>query len=320
MSCYRLEFSALLIAFVIYCSKCNAIGVDDKLDFGNRRTSHSSIIKDGIVHTSFIPIEDSSSGVHNKQSDGFDNIGIVCVNEGCNTTKTSSDSIKTDVVVHIETKLDLNSEKTKVVDDVPDIPVVIGTDKSNTNYYQNTGSNVYSTSRPFYTYTPNRKFGSTSPYENALNPNPEVTIDIKSSPPITMDFVQDMLINRFQPNGLTEMTIPYFDPSLHSHHYSETPPPQQAFYPKHVSAVNPVEFKVMRPNWRVSQWRNQFNQRGAMPESRRGVKCYCEDENGRTDPHWYINRNSRSEVYSANRRKSYNDPGTQINDKLAPLE
>lgn len=383
-------FTSIMIFAHIYYT--NAVGIDDKLDFGDRR-SHSSFINDGIHKKLFSSVNNPSSSIN---VDNFDSVGVVCVSEGCNTTKStdeSGDTINTDVVVHIKTKVNLNQNKTKSIEDTPDIPVVVGTDNSNFNnydgvrtepksifipddgpsIYQNTrhrtqGSNFYSSgtdnsnfnnydgvrtkpktifipddrpsiyqntrsrtqgsnfyspgsqygsSMSFYPYQSNGKLDPATFYQNMINPNPEVNINFRSSPPIAMDITSDLLTTNFKTSGI-EMSVPYFDSSLHRHHYSETPPPQYVLYPKHVGVMNPVEFKVMRPNWRPSQWQNQFNQdrHGVLPTGT--VKCFCEND-GRTDFHGYRSETGRSSVYSPSRVDSVNDPGAQINDKLAPL-
>lgn len=55
--------------------------------------------------------------------------GLVCGSGGCNKTESADkDHIKTDVLIQIETEVDLTRDKQskKIVDDTPDIPVIVG--------------------------------------------------------------------------------------------------------------------------------------------------------------------------------------------------
>lgn len=284
-------------------------------------------------------------------NDKSGNTALVCGDGGCNKTESTNiaqDRIETDVVVHIETKLDLNlgKDSKKVIDDTPDIPVVIGykgakldttvddhrgvfnanpifvpsiypgTVPSNTGNRrtfhnsavggssENLSPNLYrKPSDSFYGYRP------FNPSNNLYNS--KVNVNIKTLPPVAVSLSTDEEIYpihiKYKNNG-TRISIPYFEPSFHSHYYGENPPPQHLWSPKSSNAINNVEFKTTRPTGFPSQLYRSNNHRHAFTNDGQN-RCFCQGRTGNTGLSWYPSAGS----------SGITNPGSQINDKLAPF-
>nr|XP_023016066.1 uncharacterized protein LOC111505483 [Leptinotarsa decemlineata] len=399
----RLYGKVVILFFAVSCS--NSIGIDDKLDFGNTR-SHPSFrnSETGRRNSYELPAKHRAVVAKVETNDNFDQLGIVCIEGGCNKTELSNDSrntVKTDVLVHIETKVDLNQNKTGSVGETPDVPVVIGYkganfDNTNNNepglnnrpiptftpqssyepkhfsvgtdlnrqhtvqtygqsyqpvYYQNGASFNKPPSRSMYEHVYSPKTQSYYPVTNPLiapplatnrrtdsegyipplqshdmfNMNPQVNINIKTLPPVAVgisDNTQSNVVEtQYMSNGI-ELTVPYFEPSHHSHYFGEHPPPQVIYSDKKSSNFNPVEFKLNRPTWNPSTWYNQVSSHihSVTPQGQ-NVKCVC--QNGYVQPgmNWYSDTNRRVSggTPGLGFMDKKGDPGSQINDKLAPL-
>ncbi|XP_018578430.1 uncharacterized protein LOC108916614 [Anoplophora glabripennis] len=118
---------------------------------------------------------------------------------------------------------------------------------------------------------------------------------------------------KYKENGI-EIKIPYFDPSYHNHYYGENPPPQYVWYSKRPNGFNPVEFKTIKSTWTPSLWnRKVVPHRHGSTIGGEGVKCTCKEEHPEAGNglRWYPDVERKV--------PSFNDPGSQINDKLAPL-
>lgn len=143
--------------------------------------------------------------------------------------------------------------------------------------------------------------------------DPEVNINIKPGSSVSINPSEIDKDVKYNENGI-EIKIPYFDPSHHSHYYGENPPPQYVWHSKQPNGFNPVEFKTVKSTWTPSVWnRKVVPHRHGTTIGEGRVKCSCKEERQDTSTglRWYPGAN--------NRVPSFNDPGSQINDKLAPL-
>lgn len=270
----------------------------------------------------------------------FDNIGIVCVSGGCNTTKIKpdkNDTVQTDVIVHVQTKIDLNQNKSKEiisdrVEDAGDVPIVVGYGgtKSETLVPQTLIVPDKDNSEPILPSTNidleppliNSRSDTFEPNNIYLPPSngDGVDIKIKTMPAITVtmstdnnNFVKDV---RYKTNGI-ELRVPYFEPTYNKHYFGEQQP-QFVWYTRKQTNFNPVEFRnVQKSAWNPSIWNVRtpiYHKHTTTTANTATAKsCSCKNQGNEgitTNLNWYPN---------INRRISPNDPGSQINDKLAPL-
>lgn len=143
--------------------------------------------------------------------------------------------------------------------------------------------------------------------------DPEVNINIKPVSSVPINPSESDRDIKYKDNGI-EIKIPHFDPSHHSHYYGENPPPQYVWYSKKNNGFNPVEFKTVKSTWTPSVWnRKAVPHRHGTTIGEGGVKCTCKEDRHDTSTglRWYPGVD--------NKVPSFNDPGSQINDKLAPL-
>lgn len=108
----------------------STVGIDDKLDFGHGASNPSFARGRVNQRDRFLPVKYSKHNRQDERSDNFENIGVVCVSGGCNVTKPSdgsTDKAAADVIVKVETRVNLSENRTKQeVGETPDIPVVMG--------------------------------------------------------------------------------------------------------------------------------------------------------------------------------------------------
>lgn len=233
--------------------------------------------------------------------------------------------------MHIETKLDFDqNKKSKTIpNETPDIPVVVGFKgaRLDTTADDNLGltgvtpvfvPSIYpsaigiSSLNPveISAFPPSRRTSFYGYSSNNGFSNEGMNINIQQLPPITEQELFSTHI-KFRNNG-THLTVPYFEPSFHSHYYGENPPPQHVWYPKNTrNVVNNVEFKTTRPVWSPSQWfnSNNYNHRHNPKNDGQVKTCVCPNGKGKGGLGWY----------PSSTRSDSNNPGSQINDKLAPL-
>lgn len=108
-----------------------AVGIDSKLDFGSE-SSHPSFTGESIAHKNIQPsnnILKTISLIDPLESDTKPKLS--CGEGGCNKTQSyeaGKDHIKTDVLIQIETQVDLSRQKESedATMNVPDIPVIVG--------------------------------------------------------------------------------------------------------------------------------------------------------------------------------------------------
>uniref|UniRef100_A0A6P7FY59 Uncharacterized protein LOC114333961 n=1 Tax=Diabrotica virgifera virgifera TaxID=50390 RepID=A0A6P7FY59_DIAVI len=340
-----MEFKVVwILAVFLFCYRCSALSINDKLDFGGRSSNHASLTDNhhGVHINTFTPVTRSSTSLNVDNKDALDKISSACTSEGCNVTKSTNDpndTIKTDVVIHIESNLDLKPNNDKAIslgnipDDTPDVPIITGTDSSNpnnafntdqksifipgnqpsypSNVYRNMYGPSYSSSTSPNLFNPNRRYDYPNNYQGGNSWNSPTTMQMA-------DPNRNMVVPHYN-NGI-EVTIPRFDPTLHNHYFGEHPPPQSAIYSRRTSIMNPVEFKIMRPVWQPSSWQHLMNnyRYNTMPRAMsRGIHCDCGHTAGNVQLQSNLNR--QLNLHHSGVGSSITDPGAQINDKLGSL-
>ncbi|EFA11280.1 hypothetical protein TcasGA2_TC010815 [Tribolium castaneum] len=253
-----------LVQIYVQVNVYSATGISSKLDFGEQpklvadanSRSHKPVINDKIKLT-------------------------YKVEENANKVAKTEETINTDVVVEIKTKVGVvQNNKT---DDVDDVPVIVGKP-------DNFDDKALSTSPAPFTPTYNA-FPPQSLYlENANR---------KYNFPVTQsrNNIRDEEIIPSAKED-TILRIPHFDQIYHSHYFGENPPPQLIWYPKSYGIAN-FDHKlgtVFKPST------------GERPVT--GFTCTYKTE-ATKGLKWYP---SRGRVHTPG------DPGSQINDKLAPLD
>lgn len=318
-------------------------GISSKLDFGDPQPTASlrSSMPDSNIVSVDSPVKYTitTKTVESvaKPMDDFDDIGIVCVSGGCNKTKNSSDSgvntVKTDVIVHVETKVNLNNENKTQVNDTPDVPIVLGV--KGTKWDPNNGQD--NPENPIYVTDPY----SRSDFESSLDSNTrqdasrgfdfkplEDIANVRGSYPVTNinDYSTPVVTtndrNRYNynSNGI-EVQVPYFEPSFQNHYYGENPPQQLVWYPMRGGRYNNGNFGAFpKSSWRPSAWQPRYQNSNfryesstTLPIRTKSEDCACKTDHLGRSLNWYP---STSFVGGSPRN---NDPGSQINDKLAPL-
>lgn len=293
-----MHFQLILFCY-LFCVG-NGIGINSKLDFGDSKP----IVKTRSNPTIFY---EKKEIIRPKTEDNLENLGVVCTTEGCNTTKAETPNIKTDVLVEVKTTVDL-SNKTQTKEDVPDVPIILGTNGDAKTLRQNEQYDIPQSKNTFGNPSivniedafPSVFAPKSSSRVDIINPLPSIEVKIPAY------------------NGLKyhkEIKIPYFEPSYHNHYYGENPPPQVTFY-KNVNTNNPVAFVNIPKIQPVSVWGKNY-----ISTRVHGMDCFCRDNNLTPGLHWNSNFGSVNAARNSNRRISgtNNDPGSQINDKLAPL-
>ncbi|CAH0561916.1 unnamed protein product [Brassicogethes aeneus] len=317
----------------------DSIGISGKLDFDDKPSIvKTPRLRDSLSYKTLKTYEKSGSS-------DFDDIGVVCVSGGCNTTKhgANKDSVETDVVVHVKTRVELKNPK---IDDTPDIPVVTGykgtnletvggnlnvqplvvtniDDELNRPQFIGTTESPYisaspysSTSRsfvpygnlnPYSTLSPINTYPTSSPspytprYLYGIQEEPRVDLTIQSLPSVMNDF--DRSLNQFDayPGFIENNNRPKFYP---------IPNPHRNTHKVHTAHRYPIENGWDR---KIPTYHRH---------STNGINnCICKNEPG-VDQQVFSSDSSvrRVSIDDGNiRRVSLGDPGTQINDKLAPL-
>ncbi|XP_044256995.1 uncharacterized protein LOC123006523 [Tribolium madens] len=273
-----------LVQIYVQVNMYSATGISSKLDFGDQpkliadsnSRSHKPIINDKIKLTYKVGEN-----------------GVVCRSgENCNNVKVdkSDESINTDVVVEIKTKVGVI--KNNKTEDVDDVPIIVG--KLDSFGDRNEPKPLDASPVPI---TPT--FNAFPPQSLYLeNANKEYNF------PLTLTQTQNNIRDeqaipntRINAKEETILRIPHFDQIYHSHYFGENPPPQLIWYPKSYGIANfdPKLGTVFKPST------------GERPAT--GFTCTFKTE-ATKGLKWYP---SRGRVYTSG------DPGSQINDKLAPL-
>lgn len=276
-------FAAIHSGFV------SPVEISSKLDFSDTNTKSKLVRSDQLG----APKLEVSGSV--KEDEGFESIGIVCSLGSCNKTKsdsasnTNKDTLKADVVVHIETKINREDKNTSTTpEDIPDIPVVIGYEGADIDTSYGAGAGAGSTF-------------DNSDGNNGQNPALAPETNIQKLTPKSLFRPSGFNGVRSKENGI-EVQIPYFEPSYNSHYYGETPAPQFLWYPR-TANYNPVEFKNTM-NRRT--WSSGTPQRSYHSFRTDEGGCICHNSRSQRGPSWHT-------------KPVVQQPGSQINDKLAPL-
>jgi len=132
--------------------------------------------------------------------------------------------------------------------------------------------------------------------------------------------VNDDNLNRVGNDGF-EVQVPYFEQTFHRHYYGEDPPEQFVRNPKRISGFRDNGNSFSRSSWRPSAWRprgyptsDPYYATTARPNGYRTTPCNCKEEPSGRDLKWYPRSSGVNQ-----QQYQYDDPGSQINDKLAPL-
>lgn len=285
---YSILLYTILSSVVHSAFFVSPLEISSKLDFSDTNTKSKLVRSEVSVAPKLV----------DKNGDEFQTIGIVCTNGSCNKTNsdasnnTNKDTLKADVIVHIETNIDhgkTNGTAT-AVEDVPDIPVVVGYEGVDTDSLED---------------NPDTRPGAVNAFDSDKNPPSMVsTTYIQDLTPKAL--FKPSVFNAVRPkeNGI-EVQVPYFEPAYNSHYYGENPAPQLLWYPK-TANYNPVEFKntLNRRTWTSAT----APQRGyhSFRTQTEQVGCICHNSRSQKHPSWYT-------------KPTVQQPGSQINDKLAPL-
>lgn len=368
----------LIVIFFIERLSASPIGINGKLGF------EDASLKSDYKVVNINPGSSSSVKYKTiKSNDDLDSIGIVCVSgAGCNTTKTNNGNknangtIQTDIVVHVETKVDLkdnnkfnsNSKSTTnaPIGDLPDVPVVVGykgteldrttsdpssrsfnpsppivisdldpllsTTKymkpSSFSFQSSVQSRIDSSAANDFFYPPST-LSATSPIDSKVNIN--INAPPSASVALSANNNDKNYKYGYNSNGI-ELRTAYLQPSSFSNHYfSENIPHQYLFYPKKPSSsslFNPVEFKHQSAGaghkslWNYAYYPYNFEQNNYNHRHTSTTVCSCKVGKGiNTTPPplpgtaaWHRQNNG----YGNSVRRNFNNPGSQINDKLAP--
>lgn len=249
--------------------------IDSKLDFGEDQ--HGSIIQEpGIAEL--------------KNSDQK----VQCGNGGCNVTQsgTNEDSISTDILVHIKTKVQLSNNSTANPDssisstpapeDTPNVPIVVGNEGIPQDQQQPFDPLGQSEERKYYN-------NGNIPVDRPLTDE-----ERKEEGVVTISTKEDSLNDvRYKENGIPLRT-PYA---------AQNPPQRYVWYPRNTGVYGSYDNRRV---WSVGP-----------PQSRSQVQngeertCLCR----KVGNQWYA-------IDSIESRKAspvFHQPGAQINDKIEPL-
>ncbi|KAF2884994.1 hypothetical protein ILUMI_21168 [Ignelater luminosus] len=272
----------IIVACILLIWPVDAVRVSPKLDFGDSnvksgfRSDVTGYVRDGEI---------------TKRGQTIPTRGIICTSNNCNATNIVAEKengVSTDVLVHIKTNVDLEKTKNDTIQNVPDVPIVLGTKTSTTPAIIN--------NRPISGLNPIFP-GSSYPPISILPPLSTNNAFIPSTRP---SFIQNRPLQsdsqilsypnfvtyapQFQDNNNNVLDFQniYFRPPINSGSTYRPIPPTTIWNQKPVrgGGYNPVEFKKTYSNtiWSpVNSNRNNpaFNSRvgGVIP---RWTPCVCE--------------------------------------------
>lgn len=223
-----------------------------------------------------------------------DEVNVQCGGGGCNVTKneTNSDSISTDILVHIKTKVQLSgnssnpslspSSSTPAPEDTPDVPVVVG--------YEGIPEDQR---KPFDPLGPSEERRFNTPLRPPLS-DEERKIDGVVAISSKEDNLNDV---RYKENGIP----------LHAPYYAQNPPQRYVWYPRNSGIYGSYDNRRV---WTVGppQSRSQVGPQIAHNVEER--TCICR----KIGNQWYP-----VESIESRKAPSFYQPGAQINDKIEPL-
>ncbi|CAG9759968.1 unnamed protein product [Ceutorhynchus assimilis] len=242
-----------------------------KLDFG----SSEETIQPRNVKLDSMRNTDSSGSASDKTK------SVVCGTGGCNATQITNNTIETEVLIHVQTKVNLNhDEKKKFMENSSDVPIVVGYKGSNPNrkpFDIGYGNDI-----------PSREYGDYPPYFRPTYTNPPINIGPSFNqrngfdnygfstfrPPIGRNYYgfpgssttfaggfygstthrpldlhygyaespPNLNRPRHYNNNRVELQVPHFEHGYNKHYFREEPPPHNILLDRG-NAYNPVEFR-----------------------------------------------------------------------------
>lgn len=264
------------------------------MDFNDGNTKSEFTVSDV-----YLPKEELK--VAKDSDDVFENLNVVCTSGGCNKTKThespnntSKDTISADILVHIKTKIGVDkSSKNNSVEDVPDIPVIVGyggiSESERNNNYNSDNNIVLSKGR-----------------ESSKNFYIPSQSHVKEIPPVVVPISDSV---KYKQNGIG-LQVPYFEPAYNNHYFGEKPLQQYAWYVKppgsRPEALN--QYRGVNSNRAGLYGIPQGHYHYYMTTPPGSRPCNCQK------PDYY-------QVYAPNVGRRFNgQTNVKIDDKLAPLE
>lgn len=250
-----------------------SLEIDSKLDFGDDQSK-------AIIQEPGVAVLQNS-----------DAISVQCGSGGCNVTKneTNTESISTDVLVHIKTKVQLvNSTNNQDVsstlapEDTPDVPIVVG--------YEGISQDQR---KPFNPSGPSEE----GKYYNKDNNNPLL-------PPLTDEEqkVRGVVNLSSKEDSLNDVRYKENGIPMHAPYFGENPTQRYVWYPRNSGVYGSYDNRRV---WTVGP-----------PQSRSQVQigeertCLCR----KVGNQWYA-----VESIESRKAPTFRQPGAQINDKIEPL-
>lgn len=208
---------------------------------------------------------------------------VVCGDTGCNETQTTNSESKdviSDVVVHVKTSVNVPTKNTTIIEETPDVPVILG--------YGNSNPQI----------TPIDNLGKQSPVPG-----------VPRFPQHRRKYLPPKQVSlNSQPSY-----VPYLENSFHKYSFGEQPPLQYVWTPVDGgTSFNPVEFKRFeKPStWNRVQW-NDNRPAGVSPtygvDTSKYTTCTCHNPGLNwypTTPMWRVGTRNLN---------------PHIDDKLGPL-
>lgn len=214
-------------------------------------------------------------------------IKVQCGEGGCNVTKngTSDETFSTDVLVHIKTRVQIGNSSTSpnpstpAPEHTPDVPIVAGY-----------GGIPEDQRQPFDPLGPSEE----RKYNYNYNNNPLVTDEERKVNGVVAISTKEDTLNdvRYKENGIP----------LHTPYYAQNPPQRNVWYPRNSGVYGSYDNRRV---WTVGapQSRSQI---GNVEER----TCICRKIGNQWLP---------VESIESRKAPNFHQPGSQINDKIAPL-
>lgn len=273
-------------------------GISSKLDFDDFNSSPKIVASS--YEKPFSTLHKSIKNEKVKVAYKLEDIGVYQGEKKDNKTQgnKSGDTIKTDVLVQINTKVDIaTNNKTHFVDNSSDdVPIIIGKPDSNFDGRTRPTTFIADSSVPSI----NPSIGPTDnlfPSQSLHLQNVQPTYNFpltRSQNDINGKSRDEIIItNAKNKENRIQLRTPHFGQVYNRYYFGENPPPQLIWYPQSYEISNTG--RKLDPMFR--------------PSTVQRPSITCTYKNGPTTGlTWY----PKKPIYSE-------DPGRQINDKLAPL-
>lgn len=220
-----------------------------------------------------------------------DDIKVQCGGGGCNVTKneTNNDSISTDVLVHIKTRVQLGNASSNVnptsstpaPEDTPDVPVVVGY-----------GGIPEDQRKPFDPLGPSEE----NKYNYNRPPLPPISDEEQKVNGVVAISTKEETLNdvRYKENGIP----------MHAPYYAQNPPQRYVWYPRNSGVYGSYDNRRV---WTVGPPQSRSHvQLGNVEEK----TCICR----KIGNQWYPIESIQNRA-----APTFHQPGSQINDKIEPL-